>query len=59
MIFVQLVGEYGDDLSELSGLLTDAENREERLQKLLEAKLQDQLEDKVKDKLKNILGNND
>lgn len=53
------VGEYGDDLSELSGLLTDAENREERLQKLLEAKLQEQLEDKVKDKLKNILGNND
>ncbi|WP_258808375.1 TIGR03545 family protein [Pseudidiomarina sp. CB1] len=52
------VGEYGDDLSELSGLLTDAENREERLQSLLEAKLQDKLEDKVKDKLKGILGGN-
>lgn len=52
------VGEYGDDLSELSGLLTDAENREERLQSLLEAKLQDKLEDKVKDKLKGLLGGN-
>lgn len=52
------VGEYGDDLSELSGLLTDAENREERLQSLLEAKLQDKLEDKVKDKLKGLLGSN-
>lgn len=52
------VSEYGDDLNALSGMLTDAENREERLQSLLEAKLQDQLENKVKDKLKNLLGGN-
>lgn len=52
------VSEYGDDLNELSSLLTDAENREKRLQSLLEAKLQDKLEDKVKDKLKGLLGNN-
>lgn len=51
------VSEYGDDLNELSSLLTDAENREKRLQSLLEAKLQDKLEDKVKDKLKGLLGN--
>lgn len=52
------VGDYQDDLSELTSLLGDAENREARLQEMLEMKLQDQLEDKVKDKLKGILGNN-
>ncbi|MFC0446414.1 TIGR03545 family protein [Pseudidiomarina halophila] len=52
------VGDYQDDLSELTNLLGDAENREARLQEMLEMKLQNQLEDKVKDKLKGILGNN-
>jgi uncharacterized protein (TIGR03545 family) len=52
------VNEYQDDLGELTSLLGDAENRQERLQKLLEAQLQDQLEDKVKDRLKGILGSN-
>ncbi|CAB0151592.1 hypothetical protein PSI9734_01966 [Pseudidiomarina piscicola] len=52
------VGEYQSELTELSSLLTDAENREARLQEMLETKLQDKLEDKLKDKLKGILGNN-
>ncbi|MDN7125166.1 TIGR03545 family protein [Pseudidiomarina sp. 1APP75-32.1] len=51
------VGEYQEELTQLTSLLTDAENREARLQEMLEMKLQNQLEDKVKDKLKGLLGN--
>ncbi|MGQ4276971.1 TIGR03545 family protein [Pseudidiomarina sp. E22-M8] len=52
------VGEYQDELSELTSLLSDAEDREARLQEMMEMKLQDQLKDKIKDKFKGILGNN-
>lgn len=49
------LGENEEELSELVGLLTTAENREARLQKLLEAKIQSKLEDQVKDRLKGLL----
>lgn len=46
------LGENQEQFDEILSLLTMAENREERLQKLLQAKLQDQL----KDRLKGFLG---
>ncbi|RUO39261.1 TIGR03545 family protein [Pseudidiomarina aestuarii] len=49
------LGENEEELSELVGLLTTAENREARLQELLEAKIQNKLEDQVKDRLKGLL----
>lgn len=49
------LGANEEELGELVSLLTTAENREARLQKLLEAKIQDKLEDQVKDRLKGIL----
>ncbi|RUO58746.1 TIGR03545 family protein [Pseudidiomarina insulisalsae] len=49
------VSEYQDELSEIAGMLSSAENREERLQRLLETKLQEQLENKLKGRLKDLI----
>lgn len=50
------LGDSEQDFNEILALVTDAENREQRLQSLLKAKLEAQLEDKLKDKLKGFLG---
>ena len=50
------LGENDQLLDDLSGLLNNAEQREQKLQELLKAKFEGAIEDKLKDKLKGLLG---
>ena len=52
------LGANQDDLAAFEGLLSDAEQRDKKLQDLLKAKFEGAIEDKLKDKLKGILGGN-
>ncbi|MBR9907765.1 MAG: TIGR03545 family protein [Gammaproteobacteria bacterium] len=52
------LGDNQDALSAFEGLLSDAEQRDKKLQELLKAKFEGAIEDKLKDKLKGILGGN-
>lgn len=57
----QSSGFLGDNQNALSGfesLLSDADQRDKKLQELLNAKFEGAIEDKLKDKLKGILGGN-
>lgn len=52
------LGDNDGTLDDLMGLLSDAEQRDNKLQELLKAKFEGAIEDKLKDKLKGVLGGN-